>query len=120
MDAGNVVGMHPTDSPGPGERVFRLLHHSTQKELQPRCPLSADAYLEQMVVILLSMFFEVGAEIKKGCREHVLSTEVENHEEPAEAPVSVYIGMDSLELIVGEGALNQRRHLQVCVHKDFP
>src|SRR5215212_1716316 len=65
------------------------------------------------------MPLEVGAQVKERVGEQVALDEHEGDEQAPYAAVAVEEGMDSLELVVDEGDVQQRRQLGVPVYVEL-
>jgi len=74
----------------------------------------------QAIVVFPSIFLEVPADVEQRLRQPVPADEEEHDEQSPEPAVSVIKGMDRFELIMKEGALDQRGDRWCIIRVSLP
>ena len=78
------------------------------------------AHVEKLVVIRLPVPFEVGAQVEQGTGSTFVAQRNRMMKEAPDPAVPVEVRVDSLELVVQQGALDQRWHLEILVREELP
>ena len=89
--------------------VRRLFGNRLQEERQPFLPLTALANCKQSGVVLITMSFEVGAEIQKRLRQKIPVAQKQRHQQSADATIAVDEGVHRFELVMNQPEPDQRR-----------
>ena len=94
--------------------------HAFKKELQPRLPVTCFAHLAQEPEVGVAVSIEMETHVEERLPQHAGVEEHEGDEYSSHPAVSVQERVDRLELQVGQGDSDQRRHPVVAgVEEEF-
>src|SRR5437588_5312750 len=101
-------------------RLARDALHPGEEIADPCVPVAVRAHALQKLVIVLAVLVDVVRKVKQRLREPAALDEEKGDEQPADAAVAVEEGMDRLELLVHQRALDEIRHLVAAVDELLP
>ena len=92
---------------------------SVEEEDGPALPVTVGANRAKASVVLLAMALEEQAEVQERRTQETPMLEQERDQQPADATVSVEIGVDGLELRMGQTGTHERRKFVVRMQVPF-